>query len=244
MVPTADIIKPILNPLLAPPKTLLSDCEKIRAAAIAWAHIDQIVYINLDSRVDRRKELLSEFNRLLIPESKIRRFAAIAAEPGCIGCSSSHLAAIKMARQEKWKNVLILEDDFNFITDDTRVWSALNQFFQTYAQKFTVAQLTAHSLGQCIPCDDIVQFGRNTSNAAGYLVSATFYEHLIRRWDHGLEQLMITKQDWIWINDQSWKQLQVGKFCSGLGIYYDIVMIFFRKLVRVFAPSRLSATVF
>ena len=51
--------------------------QEIPTADKAWSNISKVVFINLKRRLDRLKEIESEFQRLLIPESKIHRFEAI-----------------------------------------------------------------------------------------------------------------------------------------------------------------------
>jgi len=72
--------------------------------------IDKIIYINLDYRKDRKEEILNEFKKLGIPDSKIERFPAISF-PACpnIGCVMSHAKAAL-----GYETVMILEDGFNF----------------------------------------------------------------------------------------------------------------------------------
>lgn len=81
-------------------------------------NIDKIIYINLDSRTDRKKEIENEFTRLHIPEHKVLRLSAIAHSYPPAGCSLSHASILHYAHQQNLKNVLILEDDFNFIDDE------------------------------------------------------------------------------------------------------------------------------
>ena len=58
-------------------------------------------YINLDRRVDRRKEIEAELDNL---GASYERFPAIQTSPGCIGCAQSHLAVLKEARSRAYKN--------------------------------------------------------------------------------------------------------------------------------------------
>ena len=74
-------------------------------------HIHRIVYINLDHRTDRREEIERECRQLRVPEKKLIRFSAIKHVHGAVGCSCSHIAVLKRARDEEWPNVMILEDD-------------------------------------------------------------------------------------------------------------------------------------
>lgn len=81
-----------------------------------WSHIDKIFYINLDHRTDRRTSIETLLrNDLNIPESKIERISAVKHSPGFIGCAMSHLHAVKLAIDRGYKNVCILEDDFQVI---------------------------------------------------------------------------------------------------------------------------------
>ena len=80
-----------------------------------WDFIDKIVYINLDHRQDRRDVMSKFFHEGGMPEDKIIRFSAVKHERGSIGCLDSHTQVLRMAKQEGWKNVLILEDDLQWI---------------------------------------------------------------------------------------------------------------------------------
>jgi GR25 family glycosyltransferase involved in LPS biosynthesis len=68
--------------------------------------VEHVVYINLEHRKDRREQIEKE---LTIFGDKIQRFDAIyEPERGHLGCSKSHAAAMELAIQFGWKNVLIV----------------------------------------------------------------------------------------------------------------------------------------
>lgn len=74
--------------------------------------------INLPERTDRRRETERELERANIPLSWAEFFPAIRPASadgfpgiGARGCFLSHLAVLRLARDRKWTNVLILEDD-------------------------------------------------------------------------------------------------------------------------------------
>ena len=76
-------------------------------------NIDHIFYINLDKRKDRRVEIEQELNKMELP---FERFKAIETPGrGILGCGLSHLSVFKLAKERKYKNVLIFEDDFYFL---------------------------------------------------------------------------------------------------------------------------------
>ena len=81
--------------------------------------IDGIFYINLDHRTDRRAEIEGELSRF---DLKFERFPAIAHKIGGVGCGTSHLEVIKLAKKRGYKNVVIFEDDIEFIVDKTGVY--------------------------------------------------------------------------------------------------------------------------
>jgi GR25 family glycosyltransferase involved in LPS biosynthesis len=77
--------------------------------------IDAVLYINLDQRIDRRTHLEAEFQRMGFPAEKIHRINAIKHTNGALGCTLSHLKALKLVEENPaWQRVLIMEDDYTF----------------------------------------------------------------------------------------------------------------------------------
>ena len=91
--------------------------------------VDKIFCINLDKRPDRWKVALSEFNKVGLG-SHVERYSAIEHEEGCIGCALSHYNIIKKAKEEGYKNVLIFEDDVEFLRTDQFEDVVINAFSQ------------------------------------------------------------------------------------------------------------------
>tara|TARA_Y100001963_G_scaffold156719_1_gene251020 strand:- start:536 stop:1180 length:645 start_codon:yes stop_codon:yes gene_type:complete len=89
---------------------------------------DKIYCINLDSRPDKWKMCVEEFEKYNMLDL-VERVPAIYHKNGYIGSTFSHLKCMESAKLNKYKNILILEDDFEFIgsTSDTYVTKALNQ---------------------------------------------------------------------------------------------------------------------
>lgn len=98
-------------------------------------YFDKIVCINLKRRPDRWSEMEIQFkkhglNVLRIDAVdgnpmgwKTKSFAGkMSAFDGTMGCIASHVNIYKMAKQNNWKNVLVIEDDCDFIDN-------LNQLF-------------------------------------------------------------------------------------------------------------------
>jgi len=100
-------------------------------------YFDKIICINLDRRSDRWKEIQVQFKKAGL---SVQRFSAVDGNPrgyahvkddptgersinaiknnsfgGVAGCIASHTDIWKMAKKNKWKNVLIIEDDCDFV---------------------------------------------------------------------------------------------------------------------------------
>ena len=80
-------------------------------------YFEEIYCINLDNRVDRWKHAQEEFKKVGILD-RVKRYSAIKHEDGRIGLIKSNLDIIKDVKKRKIKNVLIFEDDFEFLVDN------------------------------------------------------------------------------------------------------------------------------
>lgn len=83
----------------------------------SFDYFDEIYCINLDERTDRWEHAQEEFKRVGILD-RVIRFSAIRDVDGRLGIIKSNLAIIKIAKEKKLKNVLIFEDDVQFIVDN------------------------------------------------------------------------------------------------------------------------------
>ena len=165
--------------------------------------IHKVIYVNLDKRKDRREEIEEELRRMNI---SAERFPAKERNPGCLGCSASHLTILKRARWERWPNVLVLEDDFVFRVDKPTLDHALRTFF-TSGIEYDVLMLS-YNMIESEPLNETVSYGRNVQTTAGYIVNQRFYDTLIDTWELGMFKLKISGQHWLYAADQCWKPLQ------------------------------------
>lgn len=83
----------------------------------SFDYFDEIYCINLDERTDRWEHAQKEFEKAGILD-RVNRFSAIRDVDGRVGVIKSNVAIVKIAKQKKLKNVLVFEDDFEFIVDD------------------------------------------------------------------------------------------------------------------------------
>ena len=163
--------------------------------------IDHIVYINLEDRIDRRRQIENELS--IFPPNKIIRFNAIRDSPGHIGCSKSHIEVLKMAIREGWKNVLIVEDD--------AMW---NNFDKGIHQLKKL--ITDHPDYDVITLGNIdAEFDKSTGRlwkaqtCTAYLVNKPYYTTLLKNFEEGLNGLLKTKK----INNSQERFLYEQQYC-------------------------------
>lgn len=143
-----------------------------------WDFVDKVVYINLDSRQDRRDIMDKFFNDAQIPNDKIMRFSAIKEKAGTVGCCKSHIEVLKLAIEKQWDRVMILEDDITIINPDT-AYTNIKNIVEN--QKFDVLLMSGtYGIAQN---GDPVLFSWCTS---GYIVNRHYYSKLLKNYQDGL----------------------------------------------------------
>ena len=75
-------------------------------------NINHILYINLESRGDRKIHVEKQLKSIGL---RGNRFNAIKLLNGAIGCSMSHLRCLQFAKEQRWDHLLIVEDDIDFL---------------------------------------------------------------------------------------------------------------------------------
>ena len=142
-----------------------------------WEFIDKLVYINLDHREDRRQIMQKLFDDAQIPPEKVQRFPAIKNDVGIIGCAMGHISILKKAKEQKWKNVLIMEDDLCWVN-----------FEENYKK---LEDLVSKPFDVCMLGGLYLEFEDPKIKAAfctnAYIVSARYYDTLLDNFEHGLK---------------------------------------------------------
>jgi glycosyl transferase family 25 len=162
--------------------------------------IEKVVYINLDERVDRKLHVQRELLKVF-PVTKLHRLPAIKnTTNGGIGCSMSHIAVLEKAKQEGWRNVLIVEDDFTWanLEEGGPVLSKL--LFNPY----DVIVLT----GTYVKYTPETYKLRSCQTTTAYIVHSSYYDTLIANYKDGVRLLQETGQYTQYALDQYWKLLQ------------------------------------
>lgn len=166
-------------------------------------HFGDIYYINLDKRKDRLEEIQGELSKMDLSGV---RFPAIHHRSGIVGCGYSHLAVLKEARSRNLKNVLILEDDFEFLVSKEEFQSHIEEFF-SLNEPYDVLMLS-YNIYEAKKVSSLLQRIYYSITASGYLVNSSMYDRIIELYEKNLPLLEKTGQHWIYANDQIWKTLQ------------------------------------
>lgn len=188
------------------------------ASEIGWDSIDKVVYINLNKRKDRRVRLTRQLKAMGVPREKVVRVEAVDQKPGYLGCVKSHLLALKMARANGWKNVLILEDDMEFF-QDAQNQARLKKFLIALQHtQWHVAFLAAnyHNVTRLESVDYLVRVNLAWC-ACAYLVNSNYYDALIHNYLSSLNALQRGGEPQHYALDVNWHALMTRDIW--LGIY-------------------------
>jgi hypothetical protein len=162
-----------------------------------WEFVDKVVYINLEERTDRRKNMERVTKTF---GDKVIRFQAIKEHPGIVGCVKSHIAVLKMAQDNKWKNVLIMEDDAEW----NEYYTGYNKLKHLSEINFDVIMLGGTAV-YYYP-DSLRLVSAQTTTA--YLINAHYIPTLLSNFEEGLVGFMNTSNRQSYSLDMYWKQLQ------------------------------------
>ena len=160
--------------------------------------IEHVIYINLDHRVDRRKQIETELSKYFSAE-KIERFPAIRHSHGGVGCTQSHIAVLEMAISRGWKNYLVVEDDAIFSNFD-KSYSLLEKLVQKQYDVITLGTVYANYT------PDMKLLSGQSGTA--YIVQNHYYNTLLQNLQEGLNGFLITGKYSMYALDQYWKRIQ------------------------------------
>jgi glycosyl transferase family 25 len=177
--------------------------------------IDKIYYINLDKRTDRKELLEKEFDKMQIPKDKIERFAAINnTTAGMIGCNQSHLEILNLALLNNYENVLILEDDFEFLISREKFYNLLNKFFEKYKDDYEICYLQ-YNLINFEEKDELIGLAKKSYTSAGYLINKRIIKDFRDKLEIDTKKLIETGEHWNYAIDVSWHTFQYNR-----NVYY------------------------
>jgi GR25 family glycosyltransferase involved in LPS biosynthesis len=149
---------------------------------------NHVIYINLEHRIDRKEHV--EEQLLSIGIKVPTRFNAIKLQNGALGCSMSHLKCLQTAKDNKWPQVLICEDDIHFL-NPILFLTQLKSFLRLNKQNNWDVLLLAGN--------NMLPYEKNGMNSikvhhclttTGYIVQEHYYDTLIQNYKEGIQKLM------------------------------------------------------
>lgn len=158
-------------------------------------NFDIVYYINLEHRKDRLEQITTELKKTNIDESKINRIEAVnLPEFGQLGCTKSHILALEafLRTPPNITNCLILEDDFEFILDQTLINNFINYFFK-YFGNYNVLMLAANIFQNNNSHHPFVNRIYEAKTTAGYCVNKNYARRLLYNYKMSAFMLSRTK---------------------------------------------------
>jgi glycosyl transferase family 25 len=143
-----------------------------------WEFLDKVIYINLDHREDRREMMKKLFDDAQIPEEKVIRFSAIKHKYGIIGTALSHIGVLKLAKEEGYKRILILEDDLEWVNGFQENYAKLEELVSN--NTWDVCMLAGLYLKTTPPKINMALW----TNA--YMTQSHYYDSLINNYERGV----------------------------------------------------------
>jgi glycosyl transferase, family 25 len=140
-----------------------------------WDFVDKVVYINLEHRTDRNehmKRVTETFG------DKVSRFSAIENQQGALGCTMSHISVLRIAIENNWNNILIMEDDAE--------WYNFEQGYNTL-KKLASNPYDVIMLGGSFVSYDIETYRLHRAlTTTAYLVNKHYMPVLLQNFEEGL----------------------------------------------------------
>lgn len=177
------------------------------------------LYINLDSRPDRRVEFESQFTSIT-NQIEIQRLPAIAHKHGAVGCSKSHIQCLQIAIDNNWPYLLICEDDFELIVPPNVFATTIQKELQkrekavdeTSGFDWDVLLLSGFVRNREMVCYDGLVRIHESQGANAYIVHRDYYKILLANYCEGVSYLERFGKagEPTYALDQYWKQLQRG----------------------------------
>jgi glycosyl transferase family 25 len=167
--------------------------------------INNIFYINLDHRTDRKNHVEMQLSLLGLTGT---RFSAIKMENGAIGCSMSHLKLLQMAFKTGLDHILILEDDIEFLDPDL-FKKQLDIFLKDLTKEWDVILFAGNNMPPYEIIDETCVKVSHCQTTTGYLVNGHYIEKLMNNVKMGLTNLLREpEKHLLYAIDMFWLSLQ------------------------------------
>lgn len=165
--------------------------------------ISNVFYINLEERLDRKKHVEEQLNKL---GWNYTRFNAIKNKSGRVGCSMSHLKLLLDAKKNNLPYIVIVEDDIQF-TNIELFKKQINNFLSS-KMNYDVYLLA----GNLRPPVKEVKPGilkiYQSFTTTGYIVKNHYFDKMINNIKEGINNLIRNPNNGYNAIDVYWMKLQ------------------------------------
>ena len=155
---------------------------------------DVVLVTNLDKRTDRMESLIIELDKFNIEASKTKTFNGHELFPelsrlmaGWKGTTLTHLNALKYAKQNNLKNILILEDDVRFSDKYMYLFDEIVKQLPDDWDMFYVGANDKHPDTILLPYSDNLRKANYLYTTHAYSVNAKCFDFLIEYLTNNVE---------------------------------------------------------
>ena len=168
--------------------------------------LKHIFYINLHHRLDRKKDVEEQLNRVGL---KGTRFNAIKMKDGRVGCTLSHIKCLEMAIKENFDHIFICEDDIIF-TRPNKFMNNLNKFLNNDKINWDVCIIAGNMIPPYQQIENYCVKISRCETTTGYIVKNHYFKTLLQNYKEGLEKLLRDPHKHIeYAIDKYWFHLQL-----------------------------------
>jgi glycosyl transferase family 25 len=169
-----------------------------------------VVYINLDSRKDRKKLVEHEFQQTP-PFVNLTRFNAVKMKnKGGLGCSLSHISVLEDAMRKKLPFIVIIEDDFEFTIQPANAIRSILIALSHLRDDWDVLLLSTSKYNlKKTKVNSILSSVQEAQTTGAYIVNSRYYSTLLDNFKEGADKLAADYSQYGKLAiDQYWKKLQ------------------------------------
>lgn len=207
------------------PVLLLSPTEKTRPAPLSQTQtptppvrtvaspldrFDRIYFINLDHRLDRRKEIEAELGYMQVPADKIVRIPGVIPPErrGSIGCTLAHINTLRhFLDHPDQQTAVVLEDDFQFLVTPEQLDESLERFLEQKPEWDVI--LLAGAVQRSKEYPELPAWRvLSAYTTSGYVVTRTMAAILLANFEEGLAKLREDPKNDDYHLDLYWRSLQ------------------------------------
>jgi GR25 family glycosyltransferase involved in LPS biosynthesis len=148
-------------------------------------NLQNVYYINLEQRTDRKKHMENQFQQLNWNGTRI---PAIKTPNGAVGCTISHIKCLQMAIQLNLDYIVILEDDIYFLNPTLfcqQLQTTLNSL-----SNWDVILFAGNNANTYTRINDACVKIKNTQTTTGYMVNKHYFNTLMMNMKEGLSKLI------------------------------------------------------